>query len=64
MYGADIDPILANVDAVPTATLRTIVGNNSAVYKYAMANVIEIKNLPIMPTVTGSQIISETFKVT
>ena len=33
MYGADIDPILANVEAVPTATFRTMVGNNSAVYK-------------------------------
>ena len=33
MYGADMDPILANVEAVPTATFLTFVGNNSAVYK-------------------------------
>ena len=33
MYGADIDPIRANVDAAPTATFLTDVGNSSAVYR-------------------------------
>ena len=56
MYGADIEPILANVEAVPTATFLTLVGKSSAVYKYAMAKVIEIKNLPNIanPMVTNS----------
>ena len=51
-----MDPTRAKVDAAPTATFRTEVGNNSAVYKYAMANVIDIKNFPIIAIVTGAQI--------
>ena len=54
MQGADIDPIRANVEAAPTATFLTDVGNNSAVYKYAIANVIEIRNFPNIATVTGA----------
>ena len=50
-----MDPTRAKVDAAPTATFLTEVGNNSAVYKYAMANVIDIKNFPIIAIVTGAQ---------
>ena len=31
MYGADMEPIRAKVEAAPTATFLTAVGNNSAV---------------------------------
>ena len=50
-----MDPTLAKVDAVPTATFLTLVGNSSAVYRYAMANVILMRNLPTMATATAGQ---------
>ena len=55
MYGADIDPIRAKVEAAPTATFLTGVGNSSAVYKYAIANVMEMRNFPIIAMVTVAQ---------
>ena len=44
--GAAIPPILATIDAVPTAELRIIVGYSSAVYKYTIAKLAEAPNFP------------------
>ena len=44
--GAAIPPILATIDAVPTAEFRIIVGYSSAVYKYTIAKLAEAPNFP------------------
>ena len=44
--GADIPPILAIKEHIPTAEERIVVGNSSAVNMYTRAKLDEAKNLP------------------
>ena len=44
--GATIPPILATMEDIPTAVLRTTVGYSSALYTYRMAKEADAPNLP------------------
>lgn len=46
MNGAIIDPILAHIEADPTPTLRTTVGNSSPLNKYMVGNAIDDPTMP------------------
>ena len=52
--GATIPPILATMEDIPTAVLRTTVGYSSALYTYRMAKEADAPNLPAK---TGGEVI-------
>lgn len=62
--GATIEPILPNMEHMPSNECRISVGNISAVYMYSMTNETVMENFPIRYTIMLKVTASENQKNT